>query len=114
MALGAIARGAAPKAMALHRAIGEIVRFTHDDMGFQGCSGRNAANLHVILTPAAQLRACSGRDRAGCRRRLWRAMLRRGSVTMHCQIGEIVHSVHYDMVLHGFSWSEYSEHPLSS
>jgi hypothetical protein len=46
---------------------------------------RGAAKPHVMLTPSAQLRACSGRDRAG-----W-----------HCRISEIVHSAHYDSGFHG-------------
>jgi hypothetical protein len=38
----------APGTMAMHRAIGEIVRSPHDDMGFHG---RNAANSHCHPDP---------------------------------------------------------------
>jgi hypothetical protein len=57
---------------AFHSAISEMVRFTHHDIDVQGlvlqiqCNHhRIAPQPHVILTPAAQLKACSGRDRAG-------------------------------------------------
>jgi hypothetical protein len=82
---------------AIHGAIREIVRFTHYDSDSPACSTvapsascctetpchpdrregsrrraateqRTAPQLHVMLTPAAQLRACSGRDRAGMQR----------------------------------------------
>jgi hypothetical protein len=67
--------------------------------GFMDVHGRNTAAFHttahrsfptVILT--------GGRDLTGCRRRPWRAVLRRRSMALHSAIGEIVRSTHDDRV----------------
>jgi hypothetical protein len=74
-------------------------------VGMQRCSMARCitAHVHVILTPSAQLRACSGRYRAGWHRGPWCAMPQRRSMTLHGAIGEIVHSVHYDSDFHGWN-----------
>jgi hypothetical protein len=96
------------RSMALYRAIGEIVRFTHDAMGFHGWGAAAfhgtlcRSEPHVMLTPSAQLRACSGRDRAGCCREPWHTVPQRRSMALHRTIGEIVRFTHDAMGFHGW------------
>jgi hypothetical protein len=64
----------ASRAMALHRATSEIVHSVHCDMVFYCFFQRTPT---VILTPSAQLRACSGRDLTTWHWGPWPAVLRR-------------------------------------
>jgi hypothetical protein len=71
-----------------------MVRFTHHDMAFHGLAlqiqrnhHRILAKSHVMMTPAAQLRACSGRHLTG----------------IHGAIREMVRFTHHDMAFHGLA-----------
>jgi hypothetical protein len=72
--------------MALHRAISEIVRFTHDDMGVHGWdtaafhTTAHRSFPHVILTPFG---AAQGRLREGSHRMASRSMARCAAATIY-------------------------------